>query len=181
MFVMTPQHYDAVRDLFADIVRDKDRTVIGQTQKERAYEEGRLRGVREGKLEGIAAILNTHRCKKYAQMGRLPKLTGHDLHIFCKEALEKYQEVVGEHVEPSKSKGDYKERVELESKFYKWLLEEFDKVAFPDDLEKDYLEWRQSQILSGKMEPTDEDKRSWLADELERRRTEAEKIESLLK
>jgi hypothetical protein len=178
MFTVNPKNFDPVISLFADMLRQNMSTAYAGNQKQQAIAEGRNLGIMEGRVDGITAILTARRCIRYPDNEPfLPMVEDHLVARLWKQMAER-NEKEKEELKNDKERGK-KSRLEVE--FWKWVHEEIEKITYPPDLEEERFKRHKKAVLAGEIEPTDEDKRGWLAKELDRRRADAEKIESLLK
>lgn len=171
MFTVTnPAQYDPALAVLADMFRDCKKGIMGSTQKDQARAEGQKLGTREGRLDGLAAILNERRAKRYSDMTHLPILIGHDL-VHAYALFEKrYQ--ADHQIE------DRGERAKAENEMWEWIKTTLDKITFDEKLEEDLLKERKRAIKAGEVEP-DESDLPWLDAELKEAMEFAEVAESL--
>lgn len=171
MFTVTnPAQYDPALAVLADMFRDSKKAIIGSTQKDRARTEGERNGVREGRLDGLAAILNDRRAKRYSDMTHLPILIGHDL-VRPYALFEKRFQADG-------AIEDRTERDKSEAEMWEWIKTTLDAITFDASLEKDRLEERKRAVKAGEVDP-DESDLPWLDEELKQAMEFAEVAESL--
>jgi len=170
------ESYSPIAALVNDLVRDRDRTGTGSTQKDKARSDGLILGTFKGRCDGVAAFLTDQRMQKYVKLGMLPVVDSFDVEKIIRRYFELIHE---EEANLPDGQNRHAARKEIMEKLWGWLSDELNRLTFPADLEEAELDRRRAAILAGEEVPLEEDK-EWLEAHIADLQEAADRVARLL-
>jgi hypothetical protein len=177
-----PRNYDQLQHLITEWWHRRLQEDLGAPSNKKAEDLQKAKQIayRQGVCAGLAALANNWRCQMFDKWERIPLLSDNDFYAF----LVMVEEFMLRPEEPSMVIDDSPEtkrkiRDEKRRTIQAFVVEEFAKIALPDEFDEYERDRHRVAVLAGEEEPTDADKH-WLEAERARIAAEVEKHQKIL-